>query len=271
MKRNFENTAFENKKIIFIGDSHASFFSGYNTIQPVFPKISNNRYLKIEGVRLGSVLAYSLSKMNSTEKGREKFYAVLNKINPSEHIIGLCFGEIDCRCHIVKQAKVKNISIKESVSNCFREYSKFIDEILELKFKVILFNVVPTSPLSLSNPEIPHFGSDIEREEATKYFNSFLKGKANNENIFFLSIYQKLVKTKGRINHFFYDGVHLSQSAMVYICVELNNLNRGQFITGINKMKIQSILIIFNFYFSKLINKYKINLIHLLKKILGRK
>lgn len=211
------------KKIVFIGDSHASFFSGSDTMQPAYPEKSSNTFAEFEGIRLGPVLAYSLNKTNSQFKGRENLFECLQKLNPQQHIIGLCFGEIDCRCHIVKQAGRQKITIDQAVANCFIEYNAVIDEIKSLGFQVVLWNVVPTSPSTMNNPEFPHYGTDEERVKATEAFNKVLSEKADNRSVFFLSVYARLYNGKRKDIHFF-DGVHLSQSAMYYVMIELNKL-----------------------------------------------
>ena len=211
------------RQIVFIGDSHASFFSGSDIIQPAFPNDCQNTYKQFTGVRLGPVLAYNLNRLGSQYQGREKLIQVIEQLNPQEHIIGLCFGEIDCRCHIVKQAHKQGVSIEKVVQKCFVSYQEVIDEIAARGFTIILWNVVPTSPATLNNPEFPHYGTDEERIKATELFNLELLNKADDRCIYYLNIYNKLYKSKRKDIHFF-DGVHLSQSAMYFVCKELNKI-----------------------------------------------
>jgi len=45
-----------------IGDSHASFFSGFDCIIPEWPQNGNCYFKNIKAYRIGPVLAYSLHK-----------------------------------------------------------------------------------------------------------------------------------------------------------------------------------------------------------------
>lgn len=232
-----------NKKVIFIGDSHASFFSGQDRIQGEYPDVVPSVYKEFEGIRLGPVLAYSLNKPDTHSKGREKLFEILKSLDPEKHIIGLCFGEIDCRCHIIKQAYKQKISIAEAVTSCFNSYESVIDEITGKGFSVILWNAIPTSPSTLNNPEFPHFGTDEERKTATELFNAALAAKADNKNIHFLTIYNQLLKDNARIDHYFFDGVHLSQSAMYIMMRELNKITGFFSATTLQNARIRSIRI----------------------------
>ena len=120
----------------------------------------------------------------------------------------------------------------------------------------------------LNNPEYPHFGSDQERQFATEYFNTLLQGKANGTNIFFLSIYWHLMKKNRRISHFFFDGVHLSQSAMYLTCNELNRIGNGTFINNIYSVRVNSLKIIFKYYCDAFYIEMKEGFIKLFKMVL---
>ena len=110
------------KKLICIGDSHASFFSGQNKMQPEFPGQSDNQIAGLEGVRLGAVLAYSLHRSNTQEKGREKLFQKIQSLNTTEHAVMLCFGEIDCRYHILKQAEIRTQPLENVIEDCVNKY-----------------------------------------------------------------------------------------------------------------------------------------------------
>lgn len=61
----------QNKKfnIYCIGDSHASFFSGYDRIQPSWPNKSTNKFSFLKNYRLGPVLAYNLCSFKTRSRG----------------------------------------------------------------------------------------------------------------------------------------------------------------------------------------------------------
>lgn len=65
--------------------------------------------------------------------------------------------------------------------------------------------------------DYPFYGTNVERNRVSKYFNEYLKQKLEKLNILFIDIFDKLVfenlETK---DSYYFDGVHLSQKAMPY-------------------------------------------------------
>ena len=88
--------------IYCVGDSHVSFFSGVNLIQPLFPEKSIDYYPYFKTARLGPALAYNLCEEGTQSLGREKLFDFLQKRHVSDCIL-LSFGEIDCRAHIANK------------------------------------------------------------------------------------------------------------------------------------------------------------------------
>src|SRR5882724_9349590 len=117
------------KKLVCIGDSHASFFSGVDNRQVEYPDQPTNTIPYLEGVRLGAVLAYSLHRLNTSTQGREKLFDKLSKCNKNDCSILFCFGEIDCRYHLLKQAEEGNLPVQESVKDCVEKYFSVILEV----------------------------------------------------------------------------------------------------------------------------------------------
>ena len=204
------------KRIICIGDSHASFFSGMDRIQPEYPCPAKNMIQALESVRLGPVLAYSLHKNGTTNKGREKLFEKIRECDRDTSSILFCFGEIDCRNHLLKQSEENKRSLEDVVGECVAKYFDVILEIKNMGFEVLVWNVIPTSSLN-QNPEYPHYGSHVQRNRCTRYFNSYLGEYCRKNGIVFIDIFDKLVR---RDNHtreyFFFDGIHLGQLAMPY-------------------------------------------------------
>ncbi|OQP66903.1 hypothetical protein A3860_00600 [Niastella vici] len=202
------------KKLVCIGDSHASFFAGKDMIQKEYPDPSINAIPFLEGIRLGPVLAYSLHKENTTNCGREKLFEIVAKLDKEQASILFCFGEIDCRFHIIKQAERQGISLEEGVRNCVDSYFKVIKEVKDLGFDVFVWNAIPTSYLN-QNPEYPHYGNHQQRNLCTRCFNDMLKSKCNNHGIVFVDVFDALVvKRLFTKEHYLFDGVHLGQIAM---------------------------------------------------------
>jgi hypothetical protein len=210
------------KRLICIGDSHASFFAGQDIIQPEYPEPSINSIQYLEGVRLGAVLAYSLHKEKTTNSGREKLFEIISGLNSNECSILFCFGEIDCRYHILKIAENTRLEFRKVVESTVEKYFGVIKEVRNLGFEVIVWNVIPSSDGS-DNVEFPSFGTQVQRNYCTNVFNGFLEHKCLEADIEFVNIYNKLVtrnlKTK---EYYLFDGVHLGQIAMPYFVQKIN-------------------------------------------------
>jgi len=205
-----------------IGDSHVSFFSGYDRIQPEYPENSINKYPFFRVYRLGAVLAFNLNKLNTREQGREKLLRLITEL-PLHADLLLCYGEIDCRCHLVKQAELKRKQLFEIIEECIKNYFEVVDELIHAGFKVIIWNVVPTS--DSQNINYPTYGSHLQRNICTKMFNKYLEGACRERGIIFLSIFEKLITKELQTKSVFYfDAIHLGQNAMPIVLRQLTKL-----------------------------------------------
>jgi hypothetical protein len=204
--------------IYCIGDSHASFFSGQERMQPAWPGKSNNIIPIFSSFRLGAVLAYNLCNLHSTSQGREALFSVLINEIPYGSTVMLCFGEIDCRTQLVKQSVKRNELLEIVVQECVKRYFSVILEIKSLGYQVLIWNVLPSTQYNLDDiPQFPTYGSVFERNEATRFFNHYLECLGQKNNIPFISIYDKITDEEGLpISNFFTDPVHLSQRAMPF-------------------------------------------------------
>jgi len=198
-----------------VGDSHASFFSGYDEIQPIYPLPSRNKYSFFKSYRLGAVLAYNLNKNNTKEQGREKLFHFTKTLSSESEIL-LCFGEIDCRCHLIKQSEYQKKHLYEIIKDCIINYFEVVDELLKLRFKIIIWNVIPT--VNSNNPQYPVYGSSLQRNECTILFNKELELECNKRSLFFLSIFENLISEnrETRLDYYF-DSIHLGQNAMPFV------------------------------------------------------
>jgi hypothetical protein len=208
-----------------IGDSHVSFFSGYDEIQPNYPAPSRNRYRFFKTYRLGAVLAYRLNKLDTREQGREKLLQ-LKKELPLNSTVLLCFGEIDCRCHLIKQSEVQGKHIEEIVKDCVSNYFEVVDELTNAGYKVMVWNVVPTS--ESVNAEYPTYGGHIERNRCTAFFNGELSKECERRGLAFVSIFEKLVSRDLKTHrNYFFDAIHLGQIAMPFALQAMANVKHG--------------------------------------------
>lgn len=206
----------ENVAVIHcIGDSHASFFSGREQMQPVWPDRSSDRIPSFRSYRLGAVLAYSLHKEETTSRGREKLFEVVATL-PKQSRILLCFGEIDCRVHLVKQAEKQGKPLESVVKECVAAYIRVAHEVQQMGCEVLVWGVIPsTTSGTIAQSEYIEYGTDEQRNEATRLFNTYLYALAEEKKILCISIFDQLVNSKGNTKFYYYaDKIHLSQRAM---------------------------------------------------------
>lgn len=197
-----------------IGDSHASFFAGEDAVQPQWPTQASNRLPQFKAYRLGAVTAYNLCKPKSTSGGREFLFEVLKTL-PAFSTVMLAFGEIDCRIHLPKRWIDQKKTLREVVNPCLDRYCSVIDEIERLGFRVLVWNVIPSTPLT----EGVSVGEQLERNAVSRMFNLGLTERKRH----LVSIFKHLVDetTHTNLNYYLDDKVHLSQRAMPFALTAL--------------------------------------------------
>ncbi|MBW2558591.1 MAG: hypothetical protein JRD69_07160 [Deltaproteobacteria bacterium] len=146
-----------------IDDSHASFFSGFDCIIPEWPQNGNCYFKNIKAYRIGPVLAYSLHRR--WHKGRRLLFKIVKTLNPQNDVVMLCFGEIDCRTHIVKQARSKNTPIEKVVELMVNKYFSVITKIKWLGFNVWVWNVILPQKKDIKSEEYSSVGTYDERKQ----------------------------------------------------------------------------------------------------------
>lgn len=201
-----------------IGDSHAGFFTGRDSI---FPDNSEARPLPCFKVyHLGPALAYNLPEPNTTTGAREKLWALLDDEVPAGGWVMTVFGEIDCRAHLLRQAEKQSRPIQAVTAACAERYFTVVREIRERGFQVMVYNAIPSLPEKSSwaegrEDEFPAYGSQQERNEAIRFFNGKLRELCDAESVPFLENYDLLVDANGKPqSKYFMDKIHLAQTAM---------------------------------------------------------
>ena len=189
-----------------IGDSHVSFLSGFDSMIPEWPQKARSCFGNIKAYRIGAILAYSLHKRG--HKGRKLLFNIIEAFNIENDIVMLCFGEIDCRTQIVKQARSKNISIEQTVEFTVKNYFSVIMEIKDLGFKVWVWNVILPQMQYINTQEYPSVGTYDERKSTTKLFNEKLRCLCDSRDVKFFYIVDEIG------NEHYLDEIHLSQKAM---------------------------------------------------------
>ncbi len=206
-----------------IGDSHSCFFYGQDKIVTNLKR--NQSVLDCFRVyHIGPALAYRLLDEGSSTGGREKILATLEHIPKGSKVL-LCFGEIDCRCHILSQASARNLQPEALVRECAERYFQFALEVQQRGYDVFLWGVVASAPDTAANdPRYPRSGTCIERNRVGRAFNENLQQLAEGSGVQVISILDHLVDAQGAsMQDFFVDDVHLSQRAMPFALREIAN------------------------------------------------
>lgn len=209
-----------------IGDSHVDFFSGQDTVQRGWPIPSNDMIPFFKTYCIGPVLAYNLCKEKARTKGREILFFILETIPHGSSIL-LCFGEIDCRAHLLKQCANQQRDLESIVRECTNRYFGVIQEIKAMGYRPIVWNVIPsTMRTDLYSSGFPVSGTCLERNQVAMLFNQCLRILCGLAEILFISIFDKLVDESGltRTDYYRKDGQHLSQKAMPLALREFNKI-----------------------------------------------
>lgn len=205
--------------ILSIGDSHSRLFSN------------------LDGVKvchIGPVTAFNLVKENSSTKGREKLFNILDDHSSSEVAILLSFGEIDIRAHVIKAAIKDRISVRESAIRTASKYSTVISEILSRGFSVLVQGV-HASGSTYDNQSFPAVGRVEDRNYAVKQFNEYIRNFCISSSIPYASLDPLVVdgnlKTK---NEYMCDGCHLNfnpeiQAILIYQFLASLDLSRSNY------------------------------------------
>ncbi len=165
------------------------------------------------------MLAYNLCEFNTTMRGREKLLQLLEQLQPGSHVM-FCFGEIDCRAHIILQSQKQNKPADEIVKKAVERYFSVIRDVREQGFNPLIWNVVPSAPTDINSkivvpPQYLFHGTSEERNRVTRHFNTYLQDLAESEDIFFLNVFDHFINEDGSVKLEYYcDEIHLGQQAM---------------------------------------------------------
>ena len=152
-----------------------------------------------------------------------------NNYNDENNIFILCYGEVDCRCHIGKQILLGR-QLEEICDNLVSEYINTIkSNIFEYK-KIILCSVTPPMKKELyekiHGPIIngfPFIGDDNQRVSYTKLVNKLLKDYCEKNDFIFLDTYDYYSEKDGTLKYELSDKVvHIDRNE--YILYKLSEL-----------------------------------------------
>jgi len=191
-----------------IGDSHSWVFTKTNAHPGLFEK---RRWVfspdgEIAVNYIDPWLAWSLGR----EERMHQLEKALGYVPEGARVV-LAFGEIDCRCHIVTQARETRRSLREVSEEVAGKMFEAAQRLASSRsLRVYLWNAPPPTGGPIYNKEAPIVGSYQERRQATEHLNRRLAElAASSRSIEFLSIYGKLVHGDRTKTSLFRDYVHL--------------------------------------------------------------
>lgn len=207
------------KKIVVIGDSHSLIWGGNLALETLTSRRYNpkSKFENVDVFWLGPALAYNLmGENNKLGKWGLKIFekiGLLLETNKIGYVI-LSFGEIDIRCHVVKQSLFLNSSIEKVVEDLTNRLLKFA-EIFYSKFGLPLLIWDPIATVTQFYEMHPTFGSEKERNYATELFSNFLIQKTailrkKNSKIYSFGIFNQTTTNYVSHNEFKEDGLHLN-------------------------------------------------------------
>lgn len=144
-----------------------------------------------------------------------------NEVSGTNDIVVLCWGEVDCRCHIQRQinsGKDEDIIITELI----RAYSETIRTTLTNKsVHIILVAVIPPTKQKdyerIHGPithEFPFIGTDEDRVRFTRKVNIQLEELARKDGYTFFNPYDYYTLPDGTLNHALSDTmVHIGDNS----------------------------------------------------------
>ncbi len=186
-----------------IGDSHASFFSGNDAMQNIWPGRSNDILPYFKTYRIGPATAYQLHNKKAM------IDSIVKNISKDDYIL-FCFGEVDCRLHLGLQMK-KNI---DAVQECVDRYFRVILHYKSLGYKVAVWGPIASNPPTRDYPAEYKTGSCEERNQITECFTKKLDDLCKQENIPLVTIFYDMVEGGITKDEYILDHIHLSQKAM---------------------------------------------------------
>jgi hypothetical protein len=198
--------------ILATGDSHSLFWRGRDTI-----KACDSLLDGVLVAHLGASTAYGIARADSPRAAN-----LANLLYRRRDTIGMiitCFGEIDCRTHVVKQAELQQRSIDSIADELADRYLGFVSALARKYAKpVAIWGPPPSTPPDHHHHDdrFPTHGTVVERNRAVGRFSSQLRlGAAGCEDVAFFTAFDDLIDENGATKpNALYDGCHLSVAHM---------------------------------------------------------
>ena len=216
---------YRKETFVVLGDSHVNFFSGnellaYTSIgyDMHWCKTINN--IPVTALHVGPGLAYNSCKYGTTSRFLEKTEFLLDNYIKKGTKILVTLGEVDCRAHVIRQSIKQGRDYHEIIEDITGNYIRYLKMVKERGYMVGCWGPVASQsesvPIHPDDKRYPRYGTEIERNKATEYFNERMEQLCNEEGIKFITLFPMLIDENYKTCNDLYseDGVHLGQKAL---------------------------------------------------------
>jgi len=181
-------------------------------MQPIWPERSSDRLSYFKSYRIGAATAYHLKNKEALIE------SIIDSLSLTQQdALLFCFGEVDCRGHLLKQQKIQDKPLEEIVQICVTRLLEALSH-----YKKYGVNIIVWGPAATWHDCKPYdglsFGSHKERNHVTRLFNRFSAEKCPAYGFHFVSIFDKLLRdtTETAPCYLDHSGIHLTQNAMPF-------------------------------------------------------
>lgn len=197
-----------------IGDSHSAVFSGEEAMQPCWPDPAANTLPYFKSYRIGPATAYQLVNKQTIIE------SLIDSLDLGvDDKLMFCFGEVDIRAHLIKQAKMQDRPVNDLVVECVDRYINALNYYKKYGVQIIVWGPIASWSEEKEYTGGPSFGTNQERNWVTFAFNIALQLACVREGFKFVSIFYDMVTDDMKTIPDFLDDwegshMHLSQRAM---------------------------------------------------------
>lgn len=214
------------KKVHIFGDSHCLIYSSHCIGK-------NNILYNVEVHHLGPRTMYRIGRdklkiinlknlsaevQNIDDKSNNKVPIVNEK-----DVVIYIFGEIDIRCHLLKQIENSNSNEDEIIDKLVTEYINAV-KVNHSLFKNItscIRFITPACQVKSTSSKRPIYGSLSERIKLTKKINKYLQLKCGMNNIIYINdniIHTKFTNKEGVLKKEFIEaGTHFNTKCLKFL------------------------------------------------------
>jgi hypothetical protein len=135
-----------------------------------------------------------------------------------DDVVILCFGEIDCRCHVHVQAALPGRSLDEVVQTLADRY---LDRVVSLDVhgaRVGVLSATPptTAARTAGNPDFPVAGTDAQRAAYTRQLNLRLQVGCSRRGLLYVDTHSQYQDANGMLDVALADwNVHIKDTSRV--------------------------------------------------------